>query len=95
MSTLVLSMKDGKLMGKLTTPGRQGGEATTADVTNAMVKDDTVSFEVERDFGGNKSVTKYTGKLAGDKITGTATQTPGRNGAEPMPRPWEATKSAK
>jgi hypothetical protein len=93
-TTLVLAMKDGKLTGKLTSPGRQGGEPITTEVTNAAVKDDVVSFNVEREFNGNKMVTKYTGKLAGDTITGTM-EAPGRDGGAPTPREWVAKKAAK
>ena len=60
---------------------------------DAMVKDDTVSFEIEREFNGNKMVSKYSGKLSADAITGTVLA-PGRGGAEPMPREWIAKKAA-
>jgi hypothetical protein len=89
-STLVLAMKDGKLTGKLTTPGR-GGEPMVTEITNASVKDDTVTFSIEREFNGNKLVTKYTGKMAGDTITGTM-EAPGRDGGAPTPREWVAKK---
>src|SRR5215207_3854729 len=55
-STLTLAMKDGKLTGKLSTPGRDGA-TTTADVKDAAIKDDVVTFTVEREFNGNKFVT--------------------------------------
>jgi hypothetical protein len=90
-STLVLAMKDGKLTGKVTTPGR-GGDPTTTEITNASIKDDTVSFSVEREYGGNKFVSKYSGKLSGDTITGES-QTPGRDGGEPTKREWLAKRA--
>ncbi|HWA10009.1 MAG TPA: hypothetical protein VG838_11210 [Opitutaceae bacterium] len=89
--TLKLELKDGKLTGSVVTPGRQGGEPTTTAITDASFKDDTVSFSVEREFNGNKMVSKYTGKLDGDTITGTVLA-PGRGGGEPMPRDWVAKK---
>jgi hypothetical protein len=43
-----------------------------ADITDGAVKDGTVSFKVKRDFNGQEFIIKYSGKLAGDKITGKA-----------------------
>jgi len=83
-------MKDGKLTGKLSTPGRDG--ATTAtEISNASIKGDVVSFTVEREFNGNKFVTKYSGKLAGDTITGES-EGPGRDG-QTQKREWVAKKA--
>jgi hypothetical protein len=92
-NTLVLALKDGTLTGKLTSPGRGGAEATTVDITAATFKDDTVAFEVVREFNGNKMTSKYTGKVTADAITGTVLA-PGRGGAEPTPRDWVAKKAA-
>ena len=89
-STLTLAMKDGKLTGKLTTPGR-GGDPMSTEISNAAVKGDVVSFTVEREFNGNKFVTKYSGKLAGDTITGEA-ESPGRDG-QTMKREWSAKRA--
>lgn len=83
-------MKDGKLVGKVSMPGRDGN-INTVDITNASVKDDTVSFTVEREFNGNKVVAKYTGKLSGDTITGES-ESPGRDG-EAVKREWIAKRS--
>jgi hypothetical protein len=88
-STLVLAAKDGKLTGKLTTPGR-GGDPVSTEISNAVVKGDTISFSVEREFNGNKFVTKYSGKLSGDTITGEA-ESPGRDG-QTMKREWVAKR---
>jgi hypothetical protein len=90
-STLTLVQKDGALTGKLSTPGRDGAAMAT-DISAATVKGDEISFNVEREFNGNKFVTKYTGKIAGDTIKGSL-EMPGRNGGEPMKREWEATKA--
>jgi hypothetical protein len=89
-STLTLAMKDGKLTGKLSTPGRDGA-TMASDISNASVKDDVVTFSVEREFNGNKFVTKYSGKLAGDTITGES-EGPGRDGAV-QKREWVAKRS--
>ena len=83
-------MKDGKLAGKLVTPGRDGA-TNTSDVKDATIKGDVVSFSVEREFNGNKVVTKYSGKLAGDTITGES-EGPGRDG-QTSKRPWEAKRA--
>jgi len=89
-STLVLAMKDGQLTGKLTTPGR-GGDPMTSEISNASIKGDVISFTVEREFNGNKYVTKYNGKLAGAAITGEA-ESPGRDG-QTMKREWNAKRA--
>ncbi len=83
-------MKDGKLAGKLTTPGRDGA-ATSTDIKDAAIKDDVVTFTVEREFNGNKFVTKYSGKLAGDTITGES-EGPGRDG-QTSKREWVAKRA--
>ncbi len=90
-STLVLVMKDGNLAGKVTTPGR-GGDPTTTEIGNASCKGDTVTFTIERTFGDNKMVTKYTGKLAGDTITGES-ESPGRDGGAVQKREWAAKRA--
>ena len=46
---------------------------------------------VEREFNGNKFVTKCSGKLAGDMITGEA-ESPGREG-QTMKRGWNARRA--
>ncbi|MBI4626460.1 MAG: hypothetical protein HY736_24980, partial [Verrucomicrobia bacterium] len=89
-ATLVLSMKDGKLTGKLTSPGR-GGDPVVTEISNASCTGDTVAFSVEREFGGNKVVSKYSGKLAGDTITGKI-DGPGRDG-QSQQRDWVAKRS--
>jgi hypothetical protein len=89
-STLTLTQKDGKLTGTVSTPGRDGA-TSTADIKDASIKGDTVTFSVEREFGGNKFVTKYSGKLAGDTITGES-EGPGRDG-QTMKREWVAKRA--
>ena len=89
-STLSLVQKDGKLTGKVSSPGRDGATNTT-EIANASIKDDVVAFTVERQFGDNKFVSKYSGKLAGDTITGEI-ESPGRDG-QTMKREWVAKRS--
>jgi hypothetical protein len=90
-STATFTAKDGKLTGKVSTPGRDGN-ATSTDIMNGAVKGDTVSFTVERTFGDNKIVQKYSGKLAGDTITGEV-ESPGRDGGEATKREWVAKRA--
>jgi hypothetical protein len=90
-STATLTAKDGKLTGKISTPGRDGN-ATSTEIMNGTVKGDTVAFTVERSFGDNKIVQKYSGKLAGDTITGEV-ESPGRDGGAPTKREWVAKRA--
>lgn len=91
-SSVTLVMKDGKITGKLTSPGRGDAAATVTEITNASVSGDTVSFSAEREFNGNKVVSKYSGKLAGDTITGEV-EAPGRDGGAATKREWVAKRS--
>jgi hypothetical protein len=90
--TFKLALKDGKLTGTYTQPGRQGGAPTDIEISDASFKDDTVTFSVVREFNGNKVTTKFEGKVEGDTIKGTMLA-PGRGGGEPMPREWTASKA--
>lgn len=89
-STLTLVQKDGQLTGKVSSPGRDGATSST-EISNASLKGDVVSFSVERQFGDNKFVIKYSGKIAGDTITGE-TESPGRDG-QTMKREWVAKRA--
>ena len=89
--TLTLAVKDGKLAGKLVSPGR-GGDPTATEISNASISGDTVAFTIEREFNGNKYVQKYSGKIAGDTITGTL-ESPGRDGGEASKREWVAKRA--
>jgi hypothetical protein len=90
--TLTLAAKDGKLTGKLSQPGRGGGEPQVTEITNGTVTGDEISFTVEREFNGNKMVSKYNGKIDGDTIKGSF-EAPGRGGGEPQKRDWEAKRA--
>jgi hypothetical protein len=63
--TLKLKLDGDKLTGAML--GRDNQETAIGDAT---FKDDTVSFTVTRERGGNKFVQKYSGKVAGDEIKG-------------------------
>jgi hypothetical protein len=83
-TTLKLKQDGEKLTGKIT--GRQGNET---DIEEGKVKDNAVSFQVTREFNGNKIVMKYQGKLSGDTIKGDTKFE--RDGQE-QTREWEAKR---
>src|SRR6476659_5082192 len=41
-----------------------------AEIKDGSIKDGDIAFKVQREFNGQSFVIKYSGKLAGDKITG-------------------------
>lgn len=91
-STLKLKAEGEKLTGSVATPGRQGGEVREVQIENAKIKGDEVSFDVTREFGGNKMTAKYSGKIAGDTIKGKVeTERDGNTRS----RDWEAKREAK
>lgn len=90
VSKLTLKTEGNVLTGKLSTPGR-GGQNTDTAITDGKVEGDTIAFTIVREFGGTSSITKYTGKVSADKITGKTEFD--RNG-EPQTRDWEAKRVA-
>ena len=88
--TLTLEAKDGKVTGKLSQPGRDGN-TNTVDISEGTVKGDEIAFNVEREFNGNKFVTKYAGKLEGDTIKGKI-EMAGRGG-QTRSVDWEAKRA--
>ena len=97
--TLKLKADGEKLTGTIAQPaGRGGGDGAAAapretEISDGKVKGDEISFSVKREFQGNAIVTKYTGKVDGDTITGK-TETPGRDGGEARTRDWVAKREA-
>lgn len=98
--TLKLKTDGEKLTGSLLAPARGGrgggGDApapTPTEISDGKVKGDEISFSVKREFNGNAFVTKYSGKIDGDKITGKI-EAPGRGGGDPQSRDWTATREA-
>ena len=65
---------------------RDGKETPISD---GKIKNDELSFDVNRDVGDQKMLFKYTGKLAGDTITGKILF--GRE--KPLPHEWEAKRA--
>ena len=87
--TLKLQTVDGKLTGKLGTPGRNG-RVREVEIKDATLKGDELTFKVVREFRGNSFTTTYKAKISGDKITGK-TEVEGRNG-QTRSRKWEAKR---
>lgn len=87
-TTLKLELKDGKLAGAYS---NQFGDTA---ISNAVLNDDAIAFDVVRDLGGSKYVVKYRGKLEGDTIKGTL-EAPGRGGGEAMKLDWNAKREPK
>jgi hypothetical protein len=83
-STLKLKQDKEKLTGKLTS-----GRGTESDIKEGKFKDGEISFEVERDRDGEKTVSRYYGKLSGDKIVGKMEL---NFFGEPRTNDWEAVR---
>ena len=88
-TTLTLKMDGEKLTGKMTTPGRRGGDPREADIQQGKVSGNEISFIVVREFNDNKFTTKYLGKIDGDQLKGKMEFE--RNG-ESRSRDWEAKR---
>ncbi|MBN8247104.1 MAG: hypothetical protein J0L84_06630 [Verrucomicrobia bacterium] len=89
-STLTLKVDAGKLSGKISSPGRDGAAVETA-ISDAKLDGDSIAFSVVREFNGNSFTRKYSGKVAGDTITGKTEFD--RNG-ETQSRDWVAKRTA-
>lgn len=89
--TLKLKAEGDKLTGKITSPGRQGGDPVETEIKDGKIKGDEVSFTVTREFNGNTMTQKYNGKVSADAIKGKIEFT--RNG-ETQSRDWEAKRGA-
>ena len=57
-----------KASGNTLTGSVQGGQGGPVDISNGTVDGNTVSFEVMREFGGNKITQSYKGALAGGEL---------------------------
>src|SRR5688572_27490141 len=68
-STMKLKVDGDKVTGAIATPGREG-QVRETPIENGKIKGDQITFDVTREFQGNKVVAKYSGKIAGDTITG-------------------------
>ena len=84
-NTLKLKQDGKKLTGTIS-----GRNNTETDIENGKVDGDDVSFQVTREFNGNKFVQKYSGKATADTIKGKVEFE--RNG-ETQSRDWEAKRA--
>ena len=84
-SVFKLKAEGEKLTG--TVSGRQNDTA----IEQGKIKGEEVSFQVTREYNGNKMVFKYTGKVSGDTIKGKFESE--RDG-QPQKRDWEAKREA-
>ena len=91
--SLTLTQAGEKLTGKLSSPGRDGAAARETEIADGSVKGADVTFSVTREFNGNKVVSKYSGKVTADAITGTV-ESKDRDGND-QSRDWTAKKEAK
>ena len=68
--SLVLKMDDGKLTGSLTSPVGGGGDSVTAEIKNAKIDGDTITFEIIVPNGNGKRdrIKSYIGKITGDTM---------------------------
>jgi hypothetical protein len=76
--TMKLEHKDGKITGTISTgfgggggKGGKGGKDTK--IEDGKFENGDITFSITREFGNNKVVTTYTGKVADDTIKGTIT----------------------
>jgi hypothetical protein len=69
--------------------GTVSGRNNDSQIEEGKIKGNEVSFQVTREFNGNKVVTKYTGKVSGDTITGKADS---QRDGQPQSRDWVAKR---
>ena len=84
-TTLKLALKDGKLGG---TYSNSFGETA---IKEAVLKDDVLTFAVDREIGGNKFTLKFRGKVEGDAIKGEL-EAPGFDGGGTRKTEWNAKR---
>ena len=82
-TTFKLKAEGGKVTGTMS--GRNNDTA----IEEGKIKGDEVSFQVTREFQGNKVVIKYTGKISGDTITGKSES---QRDGQPQTRDWVAKR---
>ena len=89
-STLKLKADGDKVTGTVSAPGREG-QTRDVEITNGKLKGDEISFDVVREFNGNKMTAKYSGKISGDSIKGKIETERDGNARS---RDWEAKREA-
>jgi len=71
--------------------GTVSGRNNDIAIEEAKIKGEEVSFQVTREFNGNKVVVKYTGKVSGETITGKSES---QRDGQPQTRDWVAKREA-
>jgi len=71
--------------------GTISGRNNDTAIEEGKIKGEEISFQVTREFNGNKMVIKYTGKVSGDTITGKSESE--RDG-QTRSRDWVAKREA-
>lgn len=71
--------------------GTVSGRNNDTAIEEGKIKGEEVSFQVTREFNGNKMVIKYTGKVSGDTITG---KSEAQRDGQPNSRDWVAKRDA-
>jgi hypothetical protein len=66
--TITLKQDGSKLTGSVPGMGRGDNPPPPSDIQNGKVDGDKVSFEVVREFQGNKMTSKYEGTVSGDEM---------------------------
>jgi hypothetical protein len=87
-TVLKLKLDGDKLTGTITA-GRGKDQASDVKIEDGKFKDGEVTFTVTREFNDQKRVTKYSAKVDGDTMKGTATSE--RDGNE-QKREFEAKR---
>ncbi|MBA4067306.1 MAG: hypothetical protein C0501_27080 [Isosphaera sp.] len=72
-TTLKLKLDGDKLTGTVASTGGKGGGGADTKIEDATFKDGEVKFTVTRERGDQKFTTKYSAKVDGDTLKGTAT----------------------
>jgi hypothetical protein len=83
-STLTLKQEGEKLTGKL-----NSGRGGDADIKKGKIQSGEISFHVERERDGETYISRYHGKLSGDKIVGKMVL---NFFGEPRTNKWEAVR---
>ena len=69
--------------------GTVSGRNNDTAIEEGKIKGEDVSFQVTREFNGNKMVIKYSGKVSGDTITGKSES---QRDGQPTSRDWVAKR---
>ena len=78
MQTITMNLKaDGNAL-----TGTVSGRRGDTEISNGKVDGDSVSFDIVREFNGNKMTIHYTGKLDGDTIHFTIKMEGGMGGGQ-------------